>query len=143
MSGTLFPGVPVINAAPDRGGSDPDQSPDFLLPLPAQWPRNKHSEAYVKSMLVVSGPARLFHVTCYDANASGEFVQLFDSSVLPAEGAVPALFETTGTAAGNLIIDFGTVGRWFYRGIYIVASSTGPTKTLAATANLYCDVQYA
>jgi hypothetical protein len=128
---------------PQVGGLDPSSHSGWLLPFPDQWPRNKHSEGYVTSMLVVSGPCRLIGFAGYDANTSGEFVLVFDKSTLPASAATAAIVVSTGTAAGNFSYYGAAVGRWFHNGIYIVASSTAPTYTAAASANMFIDVQYA
>ena len=143
MSDILVPAGPVENLRWDRGGRDPDQREGWLLPLPDQYPRNVHSEGYVTTLLVVSGPARLFGFSGYDANASGEFVLVYDRSTLPASSANAAIVVSTGTAAGNFSWYGGTAGRWFYKGIIIVASSTSPGYTAASAANMQVDVQYA
>lgn len=96
--------------------------------------------AYVASLLVVSGQAICFGLVGFNSNVGTQFIQLHDSNVLPADGAIPEVF-TLAAAGSPFSFDFGYHGRPFDRGIYICNSSTGPTKTLGA-ADCWFDVQY-
>jgi hypothetical protein len=125
--------------------TDPESHRGWWLPLPDEFPRSVHTEGYAISLLVASGPCRLFGFQGYDANTSGEFIQVFDKTSVGdiATGAHPTFVLSTGTAAGNFSVYFGTAGRWMQRGCVIAASSTGPTYTAAASLNMYVDAQYA
>lgn len=151
MSSGTFYGTPYT---PDSDGTwaeggqnihkDPESHRGWWLPLPDEFPRSIHSEGYVTSLIVCSGPCRIFGLSGYDANTSGEFVLVYDKQgTVPASGANATFGLSTGTAAGNFSWYGGTVGRWMSRGCVIVASSTFPTYTAAASANMYIDVQYA
>jgi hypothetical protein len=123
--------------------TDPESHRGWWLPLPDQFPRNIHSEGYVSQLVVCSGPCRLFGVTGYCSNTSGEFILIYDlSGTLPASGANATVCISTGTAASNFSWYGGTVGRWMQRGIVVVVSSTAPTYT-AGSADTFIDVQYA
>ena len=87
-----------------------------------------------------SGPANLFGMSILSNKASAQFIQVFDASSLPADGAVPNLVFTVA-ATSNLGIYYGSVGRWFDIGIVVCNSSTLATKTIAA-ADTWFDVQY-
>jgi hypothetical protein len=136
--------IPVANPVRDVGGRDSLPIPGSLLPLPDRWPFSVHTQAYVVTFQVFSGPGRLFGFQGYDANTSGEFIQVFDKTQVTdvGSGAAPTFVLSTGTAAGNFSAYFGTAGRWMERGCVIVSSSTGPTYTAAVSANMYVDVQY-
>ena len=134
--------LPVTQYIPPDGVSGDNTLSGVLMPLPPGFPTSVHTSAYALSLQVASGACRLFGFQGYDANASGEFIQVFDSVTIPSSGAVPAFVLSTGTAAGNFSAYFGASGRWMLRGCWIVASSTGPTYTAAGSANMYVDVQY-
>lgn len=134
--------VPVENYPRPDTSHEPDRQAGFLLPLPPDFPSNVHTTAYAISLLIFAGQGRLFGFSGYDANASGEFIQVFGGTKAPASGAVPAIVISTGTAASNFSWYGGTVGRWFREGCIIVASSTGPTYTAASSGNMWIDAQY-
>lgn len=137
--------VPVENVQLPNSPVAYNSLAGFLLPMPPGYPSSVHTEGYVLTLLVCAGPCRLFGFQGYDANSSGEFIQVFDKSAVGdvGSGANPTFVLSTGTAAGNFSAYFGTGGRWMSRGCVIVASSTGPTYTAAGSANMYVDVQYA
>ena len=106
----------------------------------AGLPLNARSNAYEASRLVKAGPGVLFGLSGYNSKASGQWIQIHDSPVLPPEGAVPELILTVATVA-NFSVLWALPGRVFQRGIYLVNSSTGPTKTIGS-ADCWFDAQY-
>ena len=125
--------------APNQG-FDPDFPPLVFPQLPQQFPRNSTSNSAESSHLVSAGEGRLYGFTVSSSKASGQFIQVFDAGTLPADGAVPLLSIdiATVTAKG---VDFGPMGRWFYRGIILCNSTTQLTKTIGAADCLF-DAQY-
>lgn len=105
----------------------------------ANLPRNFHSQAYASSIFVKKGPGILYGFTVYNSAVAAQFIQLFDSDSLPADGAIPACVFTVATVA-NLGTNW-LPGRSFLTGLVICNSSTGPTKTIGA-ADCFFDVQY-
>ena len=103
-------------------------------------PLNASSGQYVASMLAKSGQAICLGLTGHNSKAATQFVQVHDSNVLPAEGAVPEVMFLVA-AGSSFAVDFGEHGRTFDRGIYVCNSSTGPTKTIGA-ADCWFDVQF-
>jgi len=100
---------------------------------------NVSSAAYEKSHVIKASAGRLYSLTGYNSGVS-QFYQMHDSSTLPADTAVPAC--VVWVAAGtNFSFDYGDVGRPFTNGIVICNSSTGPTKTIGATADSWFDAQ--
>jgi len=106
----------------------------------AGLPLNARSNAYEASRLVKAGPGVLFGISGYSSKASGQWIQVHDSAVLPADGAVPELILTVATVS-NFSVLWALPGRVFERGIYLVNSSTGPTKTIGS-ADCWFDAQY-
>jgi hypothetical protein len=101
---------------------------------------NSSSVAYEASRVVKNTPGVLFGLTGYNSKASAQFIQLHDASLLPAEAAVPVATFTVA-ATSNFSLDFGLKGRKFDKGIVLVNSSTGPTKTIGS-ADCWFDAQY-
>ncbi len=100
------------------------------------------STAYGSSLLVKSGPGRLFSFTAY-ATATG-WVLPFDALTCPADGAVAPLLPTIAYVAANstLSVDFGIAPLSFTTGLVLCYSTTGPfTKTASTTAVFSAQVQ--
>lgn len=123
--------LPAVDSPLAGWGNPPDD--EQLYPL------NKHSNAYVASLVVKSGPGRLYGFTVYNSNASAQFVQVFDAAALPADGAIPAVVFSVA-ATSHLPIEW-VHPRTFSTGIVICNSSTGPTKTIGS-ADCFIDAQY-
>ena len=126
-------------SAPNQG-FDPDFPPLIFPQLPQQFPRNSFTTGLTNVLVVSGGEGRLYGFTVSSTRASGQFVQVFDAQTLPTDGAVPILSIdiATVTAKG---VDFGPMGRWFYRGIILCNSTTQGTKTIGAADCLF-DAQY-
>lgn len=105
----------------------------------ANLPRNIHSNAYATAIVVTKGPALLYGFTVYSSAAAAQFVQVFDASSVPADGAIPAVVFSVPTASDKSVQ--WLPARTFLTGIVICNSSTGPTKTIGA-ADCYFDVQF-
>lgn len=101
---------------------------------------NSTSIAYEASRVVKPKPGTLRGLTGYNSKGSAQFIQLFDSPGLPADGAVPVVVITIA-ASSSFSLDYGLDGRKFLRGIVVANSSTGPTKTIGS-ADCWFDVQY-
>jgi hypothetical protein len=129
-----------VEAFAPNQGFDPDFPPLVFPQLPQQFPRNSFSTGLEASHVVSAGEGRLYGFTVSSTRASGQFVQVFDAQALPVDGAVPILSIdiATVTAKG---VDFGPMGRWFYRGIILCNSTTQGSKTLGAADCLF-DAQY-
>lgn len=105
----------------------------------ALQPFNIHSIAYAASLVVKSGPGILYGFTVYNSNGAAQFIQVFDSNLLPDDGTIPACVFTVGGGA-QLPVQW-LPGRTFTTGCVLVNSSTGPTKTIGA-ADCFFDAQY-
>lgn len=103
-------------------------------------PLNSSSGALEQFHVIKAGPGSLYGISVYSNKAAAQFIQLFDALGAPASGAVPVAVYTV-SATSNLGLYWGSVGRWFDRGIVIANSSTAATQT-AGSGDCYFDAQY-
>lgn len=101
---------------------------------------NITTSAYATNLIVKASSGRLYRIAGYNSLASAQFIQIHNTTSLPADTAVP-VFILTVPASSNFSVDFGRFGRYFSTGITVCNSSTGPTKTIGA-ANLFIDAGY-
>ena len=94
----------------------------------------------VKASSVVAGAVRLYDVTGYNNKATDQYIQVFDSATLPADGTVP-LHILLAPANFQFSLSFAS-GRLFSNGIAVCNSSTAVTKTIGA-ADCIIDINYA
>jgi hypothetical protein len=102
--------------------------------------QNSSSVIYEASRVVKNTPGVLFGLTGYNSKTAEQFIQLHDDTVTPAEAAVPVVVFKVA-ASSPFALDFGVRGRTFTKGIVLVNSSTGPTKTIGS-ADCWFDAQY-
>jgi hypothetical protein len=103
-------------------------------------PSNATTTAYAASLVVKASAGRLFKLSGYNSAGSAQFIQVFNSTTVPANGTAPVVLITV-PASSNFTIDFGLTGRQFATGISVCNSSTGPTKTIGS-ADCWFDAQY-
>ena len=103
------------------------------LPLNAGPPR------LANSVVVKTGTGVLYGFTVSNTNASAQFVQLFDSPTVPADGAIPIL--SVSVSAGQAVTFGWFPGRTFRSGCVLCNSSTQSTKTIGSADCLF-DAQY-
>lgn len=102
-------------------------------------PLNIHSIAYENARVIKTGPGILYGISVYSSLAAAQWIQFFDATTVPADGAIPECIYTVAATA-NLTLNW-IPGRPFKSGIVVVNSTTGPTKTIGA-ANCFFDAQY-
>ena len=121
---------------------DPD-SPIEGWGTPPPWltnePLNIHSQVYVNSLVVKTGPGYLFGIAAYSSRSSSQWIQVFDTNTVPADGAIPAAIFVV-LATSNLDLQW-VPPRTFLTGCVICNSTTGPTKTIGS-ADTWLDVQF-
>ena|SRR5438132_9941858 len=103
------------------------------------WPLSKHSIAYAASLVVKTGPGKLYGIAGYNSGAA-QFILILDAAAVPANGVVPCL-PITVPATSNFSVFYGDIGRSFDTGIVVCNSSTAPTLTIGA-ADCFFDAQY-
>ena len=99
--------------------------------------KNRNSGAVAASIIVETGQCFLCGFTV--SSVSAQYVQVFDSATLPAEGTVPTMAFTVA-ATNTLTIDW-VQPRYFRNGIVLCNSSTQHTKTIGSADAIF-DVQY-
>ncbi len=100
---------------------------------------NVSSTAYETGHILKGSPGYLFMLTGYNSKTSSQFIQLHNTTTVPADTAVPILIFIV-PASSNFSLDLGKYGRYFSTGISICNSSTGPTKTIGS-ADCWFDAQ--
>jgi hypothetical protein len=101
---------------------------------------NNSTTAYATSLIIKASAGSLYIITGFNSKTTDQFIQLHDSTTLPADTAIPKVIFRVA-ANSNFSFDLGVHGRAFTSGIVVCNSSTGPTKTIGA-ADCWFDCQY-
>lgn len=89
------------------------------------------SIALEASAVINNKPSTLLSLNGHNSNSSAQYVQIFDSPVLPDEGSIPN-FVMVVKSADNFSWDAGFFGKKFTKGIFVCNSSTIGTKTIGS-----------
>lgn len=108
--------------------------------FPGGFPLNNTSTGYEASRIIKAGSGRLFGLAGYSSRTSAQFILVFDASSVPVTGATSVL-QIPVSAAASFSVYYGSIGRWFLRGIVVCTSSTSPTLTIGS-ADTFFDAQF-
>jgi hypothetical protein len=98
------------------------------------------STAYQSSRVLKASPGTLMSLMGFNSRTSAQFIQVFDSTTVPADGTAPTLPPLLVPAQSNYSIDVPTTGIPFVNGISVCCSSTGATKTIGSSDNYFAAV---
>lgn len=97
------------------------------------------STANEASKVIKASAGRLYSFAGYNAKTSAQFIQIFNSTTVPADSTAP-VFVFTVPASSNWSYDF-PLGRYFSTGISVSNSSTQATKTIGS-ADCWFNAEY-
>lgn len=103
-------------------------------------PSRISSSAYEVSHIIKASAGNLYTITGYNSKTTSQFIQVHNTTTVPADTAVP-IYTFTVSPQSNFSLDFGTLGDQFSTGIVVCNSSTGPTKTIGS-ADCWFVVRY-
>lgn len=98
------------------------------------------STALETSHVIKASAGRLYQLTGVNTKASAQYIQVFNSTTVPADTTVPVLLAYV-PAGSNFSFDFGSIGRYFSTGISVSNSSTAATKTIGS-ADCWFNAEY-
>jgi len=94
-------------------------------------PSKSKSSAYETNRVAKASAGTLYSIIGYNAKTTAQFIQLHNTTSLPADTTAPDLFWSV-PALSNFSLSSDKFGLFCDTGITICNSSTGPTKTIGS-----------
>ena len=98
-------------------------------PVSIAAPTYAGSSAYEACHVLKASAGTLYLLTGFSSDNNYQWVQLYNTTSAPANGATPAVPPVYVGPMSNFSDDFGARGHAFSTGITVCNSTTGPTKT--------------
>ena len=107
------------------------------MPLYKTTPLNVASPSLEASRVISTQDCTVYGITVFNNHTESLFVQVFDATTVPAEGALvnADIWKVQPNQVG--MIDYGDQGKRFSVGAVVLLSSTGATKTIAGNVGLF------
>lgn len=83
-----------------------------------------------KSAVVCSGPCHLVHASWYNSSASTRYIQFFNKTTLPADGAIPIQTYSQAATSGNGLYGWA---EWYSVGLVMACSTTATVLTITGS----------
>jgi len=131
----------IVNLAAQQSGSVVGIQTFSVANVNAtQCPNSADSTTYASGGVIKSAPGIFYGLVGYNSSASAQFIQIYNTATVPANGSVPNVI-LYASATSSFSISFAPFGKSFSTGICWSNSASGSTK-VAGSADCWINAQY-